>query len=145
MCRAGNDWLFSDPNMAFSPPEFAFKVLPFAHLLDGSNSVDLFARLGLILDLQIKSILLGPWLLRRLRLVFLLVNCTSLILASLCQVHWLIIVLIHAEHLVVTYLWCCSLYIFACSILCDRSLWTYWFFTHFPFFSCLFIKNYKII
>lgn len=44
--------------MALCPPEFALKVLPFAHLLDGTNSVDLFARHGLILDLQIKSELL---------------------------------------------------------------------------------------
>ena len=45
--------------MALCPPEFAFKVFPIAHLLDGSNSVDLFARDCLILDLQIESILLG--------------------------------------------------------------------------------------
>lgn len=59
MRLAGNDWIFSHPNMAFSPPEFAFKVFPFAHLLDGTNSVNLFARHCLILNLQVKSKLLG--------------------------------------------------------------------------------------
>ena len=58
-------------------------------------------------------------------MIFLDLTNLRIALASLCQVHWLRIIMVHAEHIVVICYRRCSLHIFAIlSKLCDRSLWT---------------------